>query len=100
MLARQFGVNNFFMGSLRGLDAGLFTTVFSLQPLTSRHDKKIANNTVMPILPPDSDPLESTAEAQKLRSRFPKAEWVLCWSVATDQGIGSPMRIGRRWPPP
>ena len=73
MLARQFGVNNFFMGSLRGLDAGLFTTVFSLQPLTSRHDKKIANNTVMPILPPDSDPSESTAEAQKLRSRFPQS---------------------------
>lgn len=74
VLARDLGVNNFFMGSLRGLDAALFNTVFSLQPLLDRQGETLPNNAVLPILPPDSDPAQSNAEAQLLRERYPSSK--------------------------
>lgn len=71
LLAQQLGSTNFFMGSLRGLDAELFSAVFTLQPLENPSGSALKNNIVMPILPSNNDPDAGREEAQNLRRRYP-----------------------------
>lgn len=86
MLAQQFGCANFFMGSLRGLDAALFTAVFSLQPLLDHNGDAVVNNVVMPILPPNNDEVAAAHGAAELRQKNPNK--VLCAVLLGGDGSG------------
>ena len=86
MLSQRLGCDNFYMGSLRGLDASLFSGVFSLQPLLDNRGERLANNVVMPILPPNSDVAESRSEAQQLRQQYPNK--ILCAVLLGGNGSG------------
>lgn len=86
MLSQRLGCDNFYMGSLRGLDASLFSSVFSLQPLLDKRGERLANNVVMPILPPNSNVAESRSEALKLRQQYPGK--ILCAVLLGGDGSG------------
>ena len=86
LLAQQVGCGNFFMGSLRGLDADLFTAVFSLQPLFGAGGVALENNVVLPILPSNNEPDEGRVEAQVVRRRYP--DHVLCAVLLGGDGSG------------
>ena len=61
----------FFMGSLRGLDAELFSAVFTLQALEHPNGSALKNNVVMPILPSNNDPDAGREEAEVVRQQYP-----------------------------
>ena len=71
LLAQQLGSANFFMGSLRGLDAELFSAVFTLQALEHPNGGALKNNIVMPILPSNNDPDAGREEAEVVRQQYP-----------------------------
>ena len=59
------------MGSLRGLDAELFSAVFTLQALEHPNGGALKNNIVMPILPSNNDPDAGREEAEVVRQQYP-----------------------------
>ena len=86
MLAQQLGCVSFFMGSLRGLDADLFSAVLTLQPLQKKSGEALQNNIVMPILPSNNDPEEAKEAADALRQSF--ADFVLGAVLLGGDGSG------------
>ena len=82
-LARLFGCQNYFIGSLRGLKPALFSKVFTIEPIGS------PNNVVMPLAPVPTDRQAQAEAARTLRTELAIAPeqqlWTLLIGGANDQ---------------
>lgn len=82
-LAQQYGCQNLFIGSLRGLKPSLFTTVLTIEPIGAD------NNLVMPLAPVPSDRDAQAEAARQLRAEQQLEDtqplWTLLIGGATDE---------------
>jgi len=82
-LARRFACQNYFIGSLRGLAADLFSKVLTIEPIGS------SNNIVMPLAPVPSDRAAQQQAGDALRQQLSLADdrplWTLLIGGCTDQ---------------
>jgi hypothetical protein len=78
-IAYKYQCNNFFIGSLRGLDASLFTRVFTIEPVGAK------NNIVMPLAPTPISWSEMEAASRLIRNTYSGHLWTMLIGGSTTE---------------
>ena len=66
-LAREWGIPNFYLGSLRALKPELFSRIFTLDAVFDERGEMVPNNVLMPLLPSKGLSESDFQEAARLR---------------------------------
>ena len=66
-LAREWGIPNFYLGSLRALRPELFSRIFTLDAVFDERGEMVPNNVLMPLLPSKGLSESDFQEAKRLR---------------------------------